>query len=142
MEPNERIVIEVQIPDAKQRVIETAREINVRKREMKALKEELESILNSSEQLKELKDKVKAFTAEMKSVKNQILFSNSARSTVDAIDLKKEDLKDLQLGLSVALEVYVEKNRSTSLEIDGYFPQKIEVLKKFSIKASQLKLFE
>jgi uncharacterized protein (DUF342 family) len=136
----ERIVIEHQIVDPKQQVFNLAKRINEVKEEVKNIREMTNDLLENDSAYSEILDQAKTASRDKKVMKAKILDSQEGFKLKDKMADSRLELKDLKQSLSTALEVYVAKTGSSVIETE--MGMKIDIAKQFSIKPSQLSLFE
>jgi hypothetical protein len=137
---NNPIVIETKIVNEQSQIRNLAARIQETKNGIKNLREMQENILTSDSAYNEIDEQAKTANRDKKFMKVKLLDNPNGLNLNIRIEDAKLELKELNESLSTVLEVYVAKTGSVHIknEIGG---TEIDIVKKFTIKPSQLKLF-
>lgn len=123
-----------------EQVADIARSINEAKAKIKYYTEELDNMCDSDKAYREASKEYSSASLAKKVAKNKIMAGEHAvRLLTERGDIKVE-LKELNEKMSATLEVHLSRNGGVP-KID-IFGTEVAINKKFTIKPSQLKLFE
>lgn len=123
-----------------QQVADIARMINEAKAKIKYYTEELDNMCDSDKEYREASKEYSSVSLARKVAKNKIMAGDHAVKLLTERGDIKVELKELNEKLSATLEVHLSRNGGVP-RIDIYGTE-VVINKKFSIKPSQLKLFE